>query len=324
MAQVVGHLTIDELQARYRDSEDATLARHYQVIWLLAQGRGYAEVAELTSYARRWVEQILARYNAFGPDSLGDLRRRNGAAATVADARGAGHAARAREEAAGRRRGWWTARKVAAVMALELGREVAEQRGWEALRAIGWTIQRPRPRHSQAATPEEQADFKKKLAETVAEEAQRHPGAVIEVFATDEHRIGLKPILRRVWAPRGERPIALGHHRFQWLYVTAFVSPATGESLWYLSTRVSKPLFEETLALFAREVGAGPRTHRPARARWRRLAHRSDQRARRHPPGLPATIHARAAAGRDALDPCRRANRQPAFQDTRRPRRRRR
>jgi transposase len=81
---------------------------------------------------------------------------------------------------------------------------------------------------------------------------------VIEVFATDEHRIGLKPILRRVWAPRGERPIALGHHRFQWLYVTAFVSPATGESLWYLSTRVSKALFEETLALFAREVGAGP------------------------------------------------------------------
>lgn len=81
---------------------------------------------------------------------------------------------------------------------------------------------------------------------------------MIEVFATDEHRIGLKPILRRVWAPRGERPIALGHHRFQWLYVTAFVSPATGESLWYLSTRVSKALFEETLALFAREVGAGP------------------------------------------------------------------
>lgn len=81
---------------------------------------------------------------------------------------------------------------------------------------------------------------------------------MIEVFATDEHRIGLKPILRRVWAPRGERPIARGHHRFQWLYVTAFVSPATGESFWYLSTRVGKALFEQTLALFAREVGAGP------------------------------------------------------------------
>ena len=56
----------------------------------------------------------------------------------------------------------WTAKKVAAVMAAELGlTAVAEQRGWEALRAIGWTIQRPRPRHVRAATPEEQEAFKK-------------------------------------------------------------------------------------------------------------------------------------------------------------------
>ena len=51
--------------------------------------------------------------------------------------------------------GVWTAKKVAAVMAAELGlATVAEQRGWEALRAIGWTIQRPRPRHARAAGPE--------------------------------------------------------------------------------------------------------------------------------------------------------------------------
>ena len=80
---------------------------------------------------------------------------------------------------------------------------------------------------------------------------------MIETFATDEHRLGLKPILRRLWAPRGERPVAVGHHRFEWLYVTAFVSPATGESFWYLSTGVSKQDFEDVLALFAREAGAG-------------------------------------------------------------------
>lgn len=97
----------------------------------------------------------------------------------------------------------------------------------------------------------------KKLAEAVAEEAERHPGTTIETFATDEHRIGLKPILRRVWAPRGARPIARGHHRFEWFYVTAFISPATGESFWYLSTGVDKELFEDTLALFAGEAGAG-------------------------------------------------------------------
>jgi hypothetical protein len=67
----------------------------------------------------------------------------------------------------------------------------------------------------------------------------------------------LKPITRRVWAPIGKRPIALGHHRFDWLYVTAFVSPATGETFWYVHDGVSKPFFEALLKTFAREAGAG-------------------------------------------------------------------
>ena len=67
----------------------------------------------------------------------------------------------------------------------------------------------------------------------------------------------MKPILRRVWAPRGQRPIAPGHHRYEWLYVTAFVSPATGETIWYVSDGVSKPLFQALLDAFASEAGAG-------------------------------------------------------------------
>ena len=62
-----------------------------------------------------------------------------------------------------------------------------------------------------------------------------------------------------MWAPVGERPIAPGHHRFDWLYVTAFVSPATGETFWYLSDGVSKQFFEALLAAFAHEAGAGVR-----------------------------------------------------------------
>ena len=57
--------------------------------------------------------------------------------------------------------------------------------------------------------------------------------------------------------PIGERPIAPGHHRFDWLYVTAFVSPATGETFWYVHDGVSKPFFEALLKTFAREAGAG-------------------------------------------------------------------
>jgi hypothetical protein len=66
-----------------------------------------------------------------------------------------------------------------------------------------------------------------------------------------------EPVTRRVWAPVGERPTAHGHHRFDWLYVTAFASPATGETFWYLSNGVSKPFFEALLETFAREAEAG-------------------------------------------------------------------
>ena len=73
----------------------------------------------------------------------------------------------------------------------------------------------------------------------------------------DEHRIGLKPILRRVWAPKGERPIALGHHRYEWLYVWGFVEPASGATVWNVSNAVCKEMFEAILADFAKSAGAG-------------------------------------------------------------------
>ena len=174
MAEVAGHLSLAELQAGHRDSRAATLARHYQVIWLLAQGRSCAEVAQLTSLARRWVEQLLARYNQFGPSSLGDRRQGNGAKATVLTPSVLAML-RERLKRPPDDGGVWISRKVAALIATELGlAAVAEQRGWEALRAIGWTIQRPRLRHVRAATPEEQAEFKK----TLPQPSRKRPSAI--------------------------------------------------------------------------------------------------------------------------------------------------
>jgi transposase len=161
MVQVAEHLSVAELQASYRGSEDARLARHWQVIWLLAQGHSVTETARLTGFVPRWVEELLVRYNRFGPSSLGDRRRGNGAKATILTPAVLA-TLRERLKSLPEDGGVWTARKVAGVMAAELGlARVAEQRGWEALRAIGWTIQKPRPRHARAASPEEQAAFKK-------------------------------------------------------------------------------------------------------------------------------------------------------------------
>src|SRR5215207_4521500 len=155
MARVAGHLSVEDLEAGFRSARDPTAMRHFQVIWLLARGHTIADVAAVTSFVPRWIEQLLARSNAHGPEALGDLRRRNGSAPSVL-----------RPELLERLPerlatppsdgGLWTGPKVAAWMAGELGlAAVLPQRGWEALKAIGWSVQKPRPRHPASATPEE-------------------------------------------------------------------------------------------------------------------------------------------------------------------------
>jgi len=83
MATVVGHLSVDELEARYRASLDVTQARHFQTIWLLAKGHTVREVCETMSFGERWIDQVRERYNAFGPDALGDRRCGNGSQPSV-------------------------------------------------------------------------------------------------------------------------------------------------------------------------------------------------------------------------------------------------
>ena len=160
MARIVGHLSIAELEARYRAARDATEGRHFQAIWLLARGRTVLEVSEVLAFVPRWVTQLAARYNASGPEALGDRRRRNGKAASLLTEEVLAALA-ARVRAPPEDGGVWSGPKVAAWMARRLGlQRVHPQRGWEALKRIDWSPQAPRPRHARAAGPDEQAAFR--------------------------------------------------------------------------------------------------------------------------------------------------------------------
>lgn len=75
------------------------------------------------------------------------------------------------------------------------------------------------------------------------------------VWAQDEHRLGLLPVLRRVWAPKGRRPTAHVQRRYTWLYVYGFVRPSTGQSWWCLLPTVTTAAFALALAAFARDEG---------------------------------------------------------------------
>ena len=91
----------------------------------------------------------------------------------------------------------------------------------------------------------------------MGERRERNPGRAVEVWAFDEHRLGLRPVLRRQWAPRGQRPVAVGRHRYEWLYLYGFVHPATGEVVWFVRSTVDAELLSAVLAAFAAAVGAG-------------------------------------------------------------------
>jgi transposase len=79
----------------------------------------------------------------------------------------------------------------------------------------------------------------------------------VELWAEDEARLGLKPVIRRVWAPVGRRPIARLKRGYEWTYLYGFVRPTTGGVYWLILPTVNKELFSMALKEFAREVGAG-------------------------------------------------------------------
>jgi len=121
---------------------------------------------------------LLVRYNAKGPEALGDLRHRNGAVATILEPELLAKL-RDRLGESATDGGLWSSRKVAAWMAGELGlKSVAPQRGWEALKAIGWSIQQPRPKNPKSATPGEAVAFKKSARSflDVGRSRRQYPG----------------------------------------------------------------------------------------------------------------------------------------------------
>ena len=79
--------------------------------------------------------------------------------------------------------------------------------------------------------PKSKKPLKKALPEKVAKLKEAYPEAEVQLWAEDEMRLGLKPVIRRVWAPKGRRPTARVRRRYEWLYVYGFVRPSRGGSI---------------------------------------------------------------------------------------------
>ena len=252
---IESHLSLEELQTRYRKASDPVERSHYQIIWLLACGKSPKEVAEVTGYSRQWIYELVWGYNRIGPESLGDGRRNNQGAEPLLNDVQQALLWQALEEPPPDG-GLWNGRKVADWMSHLLERKVSPQRGWEYLREMRFRLRVPRPHHEGSSDAEKEA-WKKKLDNEAQKLQNQYPDADVEVWSEDEHRLGLKPVMRRIWVEEGIQPIAQVNWRFEWLWLAGFVHPPTGETYWWIVPAINTKIFNLVLADFAQHMGVG-------------------------------------------------------------------
>jgi transposase len=153
---------------------------------------------KLTGYSLNWIRVIAHRYNQDGPSGLGDRRHANPGGKPLVPVELQTQLRQILQGPAPDS-GVWTGRKVAGWLQHMTGRKVYPQRGWDYLKRLGFVRYSPRPRHVKADKDQQEA-FKRDLPTEVANIQRAYPEANVEAWAFDEHRVGLKPILRRVWA----------------------------------------------------------------------------------------------------------------------------
>ena len=168
------HLHPDNLHALYREATDPVERARWHALWLLSQGRHPAEVAEILGYTERWVRKVVALYNQKGPEAIPDGRHKNPGQKPLLSPELQEELRQALLKPHPRD-GLWTGRHVAEWLSERLGRPVPYNTAWEWMRRLGFSPQRPRPRH-RGADPEAQGEFKKNSSSSSFSSGSSSPG----------------------------------------------------------------------------------------------------------------------------------------------------
>ena len=150
--KLMEHLSLVELEQRYRHAKGPVERSQWQILWLLARGTPSEQVAQATGYSLNWIRQIAQRYNTAGATGVMDQRHHNpGATPLLSDAQQ--EELRAVLQAASASEDRWTGPQVAAWIAAKVGHPVHPQRGWDWLRRLGFS-----PKMARSQQPRTYAD----------------------------------------------------------------------------------------------------------------------------------------------------------------------
>jgi transposase len=175
---IVPHLPPEEIAHRYRACRHGVEKTHWQVLWLLTRADpppSPAQVAAQVGLTPVWVRAILERWNAEGPDGLADRRATaNGGRSKLTIDQQLELWMRLQPPPPDG--GLWTGPKVAAYVRDCWGVTVCVQTGWQWLRGLGFSLQVPRPKHPEAATPAEVRAWKRRPGRPARRPAAPAPG----------------------------------------------------------------------------------------------------------------------------------------------------
>ena len=160
---LAAHHTSEELEKYYKQCKNAKEKTRRQAIWLYSLHPSPKQVSQATGLTTNWVYKLVLRYNAQGMKGLVDLhtQRPGGDKRAILNPSQQAQLVEALEGNAPDG-GLWTAPKVALWVEKNTGKTLKKVTAWTYLRRLGLTLQVPRPKHLQAATPDEQVAFKKK------------------------------------------------------------------------------------------------------------------------------------------------------------------
>ena len=161
--EIAKHLKPTEVHERYRSCHNVLERERWHVISLMIDDTDVCSTAEAAKIVRktpRSVRNIVNRYNKKGPDGLQDKRKGNSGRKPILTKKQQRKLFKSiqKDPIDG---GLWTGPKVAQWVATHAKVSVSNVTGWQYLRLLGFTIQVPRPAHSESATPVERTVWKK-------------------------------------------------------------------------------------------------------------------------------------------------------------------
>ena len=155
---VVDHLSDDEVLQRFRQCRDVDEKLRWQAVLLKLEGRASADIADACKRREDWVRRTVRKYNAEGPEGLADGRKRNGNKKLLSEDQM--NELEKVLDGPSPDGGLWTGPKVARWCQTEFGIEMSPDAGRDYMKRLGFSLQRPRPKHPEADIEAHEA-FKK-------------------------------------------------------------------------------------------------------------------------------------------------------------------